>query len=54
MTDGDRQLGVQAFARCVWGQDIIRGKIIDNIMTWVTDERAASKSAQFPPFPGYS
>lgn len=39
-----RQLAVQAFARSVWGQDIIRGKIIDSIMTWVTEERVSSKS----------
>ena len=42
-TDINRQLAVQAFARSVWGQDIIRGKIIDSIMTWVTEERVSSK-----------
>jgi len=43
-TDFVRQLAVQAFAHSVWGQDIIRGKIIDSIMTWVTEERVSSKS----------
>jgi len=38
-----RELAVQTFARCVWGQDIIRGKIVDSIMTWVTEERTTSQ-----------
>lgn len=41
-----RQLGIKVFREGVWGQEIIRGKIRDDILAWAMTEREAALFSQ--------